>query len=212
MVTIEQKLLLFSKLIDNSMNKSLNDELKELEKQYELKIKKNIDEVNKDAKSIEDKALKKAEMKKTESLSRSKVTLKRELLVLKEKYYYVFLEKFKQRINGFLDSSDYKKYLLLLISNINKEIENIDACEVEVYLTQKDIEKHSELIKQELSKNKMCNNIMVKTTNDIMGGIIFVIVNKNVKLDLSIDAVIEDKKTFIMQTIFNALEVGELDE
>ena len=212
MVTIEQKLLLFSKLINNSMDKSLNEELKEMEKQYDLKIKKNMDEANHMAKSVEERAAKKAEMKRTESLSRSKVIIKREIIVLKEKYYYSFMETFKKRLSEFVSSEDYKTYLYSLISNVENLINNYDECSLIIYLSEKDKQIYADVITNELSKNKSCKNIEFKTTNDIIGGLIAVVPDKDIKIDLSMDAVMEDNKTYIMQTIFEALEAGDLNE
>jgi V/A-type H+-transporting ATPase subunit E len=212
MVTIEQKLLLFSKLINNSMDKSLNEELKELEKQYDLKIKKSMDEANQMAKSIEERAAKKAEMKKTESLSRSKVIIKREIIVLKEKYYYTFMETFKKRLSDFIVSDKYKSYLKSLISSLENLLNSYGECNLVIQLTENDKQRHAEFIESELSKNKSCKSIEFKTTNDIMGGFIAVIPDKDIKMDLSIDAVLEDNKTYIMQTIFEALEAGDLNE
>ena len=212
MVTIEQKLLLFSKLINKSMDKSLNEALKEMEKQYELKIKKNMDETNKLAKFIEEKAAKKAEMKRNESLSRSKVIIKREIIVLKEKYYYIFMDKFKNRLSEFVDSEEYKTYLYSLISNAENLLNNYEESDLVVYLSEKDKQKYSDLINTELSKNKNCKNVEFKSTNDIIGGFIAIIADKNIKMDLSIDAVLEDNETYIMQTIFEALEAGDINE
>lgn len=212
MVTIEQKLLLFSKLINKSMDKSLNEALKEMEKQYDLKIKKNIDETNKLAMSIEERAAKKAEMKRTESLSRSKVIIKREIIILKEKYYYIFMEKFKNRLSEFVVSEEYKTYLYSLISNIENLLNNYDASDLVIYLSEKDKQKYSDFIKTELSNNINCKNVEFKSTNDIIGGLIAIVSDKNIKMDLSIDAVLEDNKTYIMQTIFEALEAGDLNE
>lgn len=212
MVTIEQKLLLFSKLINHSMDKTFNEELKDMEKQYDLKVKKNMDETNQLSKSIEERAAKKAEMKRTESLSRSKVIIKREIIVLKEKYYYIFMNKFKNRLSEFVASEEYKTYLYSLISNVENLLNNYEASDLVIYLRETDKQKYSDFIKTELSKIKNCKSVEFKSTNDIIGGLIAIIADKNMKMDLSIDAVLEDNKTYIMQTIFEALEAGDINE
>lgn len=212
MVTIEQKLLLFSKLINHSMDKTFNEELKEMEKQYDLKVKKNMDETNQLSKSIEERVAKKAEMKRTESLSRSKVIIKREIIVLKEKYYYIFMNKFKNRLSEFVASEEYKTYLYSLISNVENLLNNYEASDLVIYLRETDKQKYSDFIKTELSKIKNCKSVEFKSTNDIIGGLIAIIADKNMKMDLSIDAVLEDNKTYIMQTIFEALEAGDINE
>jgi len=94
MVTIEEKIKLFYKLLSQSMDKQFTGELKELENSFESKIQKLQDEVDKEAKEIEEKARKKAETKRAESLSKSKVIIKKDIMALKEKYYYIFMDKF----------------------------------------------------------------------------------------------------------------------
>lgn len=207
MVTIEQKLLLFSKLINHSMEKDFKDELKELEKQYSLRFDSSKDEIDAAAQSIEERARKKAEMRRTESLSRQAVNIKREILLQKEKCYYIFMEKLKSRLTEFVNTEEYKTYLLNLIKKINITDENYDWV---IYLTESDNKRYSELIKEELKKNNI--NIEFKNSYNIIGGLIVIDKDKNTKIDFSIDSVLEDNKTYIMQTIFDALEAGVIGE
>lgn len=207
MVTIEQKLLLFSKLINHSMEKDFKDELKELEKQYSLRSDSSKDEIDAAAQSIEERARKKAEMRRTESLSKQAVNIKREILLQKEKCYYIFMEKLKSRLTEFVNTEEYKTYLLNLIKKINITDENYDWV---IYLTESDNKRYSELIKEELKKNNI--NIEFKNSYNIIGGLIVIDKDKNTKIDFSIDSVLEDNKTYIMQTIFDALEAGGIGE
>lgn len=207
MVTIEQKLLLFSKLINHSMEKDFKDELKELEKQYSLRFDSSIAEIDAAAQSIEERAKKKAEMRRTESLSKQAVNIKREILLRKEKCYYIFMEKLKSRLAEFVNTEEYKKYLLGLIKNINTTDE---YCDCVIYLTEADNKRYSGLINEELKKNNI--NIEFKNSCNIIGGLIVIDKNKNTKMDFSIDSVLEDNKTYIMQTIFDALGAGGIGE
>ncbi|HBC32395.1 MAG TPA: hypothetical protein DC024_14270 [Clostridiales bacterium] len=207
MVTIEQKLLLFSKLINHSMEKDFKDELKELEKQYSLRSDSSKDEIDAAAQSIEERARKKAEMRRTESLSKQAVNIKRGILLQKEKCYYIFMEKLKSRLTEFVNTEEYKTYLLNLIKKINITDENYDWV---IYLTESDNKRYSELIKEELKKNNI--NIEFKNSYNIIGGLIVIDKDKNTKIDFSIDSVLEDNKTYIMQTIFDALEAGGIGE
>ena len=207
MVTIEQKLLLFSKLINHSMEKDFKDELKELEKQYSLRFDSSKDEIDAAAQSIEERARKKAEMRRTESLSKQAVNIKRGILLQKEKCYYIFMEKLKSRLTEFVNTEEYKTYLLNLIKKINITDENYDWV---IYLTESDNKRYSELIREELKKNNI--NIEFKNSYNIIGGLIVIDKDKNTKIDFSIDSVLEDNKTYIMQTIFDALEAGGIGE
>ncbi len=211
MVTIEEKIKLFYKLLNQSMDKQLTNEILELEKNYESKVQKLKNEVDKEAKEIEEKALKRAETKRAESISKSKVIIKKDIMGVKEKYYYVFMDKFNDKLNEFIKSSEYKTYLANIISNLIPIIKKYEKCNLIIHLNKNDIDNYSDFIKSEITKNYDCN-ISFKTNLNIKGGFISEIADKNLKIDSSIDTVLEDNKTYIMQIIFETLEAGDYND
>ncbi len=208
MITIEEKIRLFYKLLNQSTDVRLAEDLKEMESSYESKLDKLKSDVDKEAKEIEDKALNRAEVKRAESISKSKVIIKKDIMALKEKYYYIFMDKFRTVLKEFVNSNEYKTYLSNIISKLSDGIKNYGKKDIVIYVTNNDKEKYSDFIKNEINKTNS-NKVIFKTTEDITGGLIAEFTEKNVKIDLSIDAVLEDKKTYIMQTIFETLEAGD---
>ena len=208
MITIEEKIKLFYKLLNQSMDIHLAEDLKEMEDTYKFKLEKLKNNVDKEAKEIEEKALKRAEIKRAESISKSKVIIKKDIMALKEKYYYTFMDKFKLALKEFVNSNEYKTYLSNIISKLSDDIKGYGNSDVVIYVTNKDKEKYSDFIKLELNK-KISNNIIFKTTENFIGGLVAEFTEKNIKIDMSIDAVLEDNKTYIMQTIFETLEAGD---
>lgn len=212
MVTIEQKLLLFSKLLNQSMDKKFNEDFKEIEKQNELRIQENKDEVDREAKEIEENAKKKAETKRIESLSKSKVIIKREIIVLKEKYYNIFMDNFKNTLEDFIKSKKYKTFLTKEILSFQEYMKSREDCNLIISLTKKDNDNYSSFLKEEFKKYPKIENISFIISEDILGGLIIEIVDKNFKVDLSIDAILEENKSYIMQTIFESLEAGDYND
>ncbi len=208
MITIEDKIKLFYKLLNQSMDIHMAEDLKELEATYEVKVEKSKNNVDKEAKDIEERASKRAEIKRAESISKSKVIIKKDIMALKEKYYYIFMDKFRNTLKEFIASNEYKSYLSKIISRLSEDIKSYANNDVVVYVTNRDKEKYGDFIKDEISKNNS-GNIIFKITEDIMGGVIVEITEKNIKLDRSVDVILEDNKTYIMQTIFETLEAGD---
>ncbi len=208
MITIEERIKLFYKLLNQSMDIHLAEDLKEIEDSYKVKIEKMKNNIDKEAKEIEEKSLKRAEIKRAESISKSKVIIKKDIMALKEKHYYTFMDKFKSALKEFVNSNEYKTYLSKLISKLIDNIKDFENKDVIIYVTNKDKEKYSDFIKSELNKT-ISNEIIFKTTENIQGGFIVELIEKNIKIDMSVDAVLEDNKTYIMQTIFETLEAGD---
>lgn len=210
MVTIEQKLLLFSKLINQSMDKNFNEELKKLDQQYEVLLKKNKEAVDNEVFEIEEKTKKQAEMKLVEQKSKTKVLLKKEIMNVKEKYFKIFMENFKIKLRDYTLTDDYKIYLFKSIKSLNEELLhfNKEFNELIICLNLRDYNKYSSFLKEELQKEIYGKNITFKTM-EFLGGIILQIPEHNLRFDTTIDSVLEENETYIMQTLFEALEAGE---
>lgn len=209
MVTIEQKLLLFSKLLNQSMNHTFDEELKKLEKQYDEKIQKNKEEIDLEVEEIIEKAKKNYEIKKNQNTSKSKVILKKEKMLLKEKYYNLFIDKLKTKLNLFVKSKEYENYLSNIIMNLNDEL--FSNYKVTIHLTKFDYDKYGEYIREKVKKrfNSDCSFSFLGT---IIGGLIIENTEKNFRVDMSIDSILEENKFYIMQTLFNAIEAGEIND
>nr|WP_312576377.1 V-type ATP synthase subunit E family protein [Sedimentibacter sp.] len=210
MVTIEQKLLLFSKLIHQSMDKKFAEELEEVEKQYKEKLQKSKDDVEKEVKDIIENARKKVEEGKIEILSKTKINIKKETMAVKEKYYRTLMAKLKESLKEFSDSEKYEKYLQKGIEKFNNEMSNVEGTNLVIYLTEKDNEKYSKLIKESLESKHNYKSINFKIVDDsIVGGIIIDFPDKNIRIDMTIESILEENETYIMQTLFESLEAGE---
>lgn len=209
MVTIEQKLLLFSKLLNQSMDQTFEEELKSLEKQYKEKIQNIKETVDLEANEIVEKAKKNYEVKKNQNISKSKVKLKKEMMLLKEKYYNLFINNLKIKLNSFVESKEYKNYLSNILMNLNDEL--FSNNNVMIYLTKFEYDKYGDFIKENIKKT-FNSNCSFTCLNTIIGGLIIENTEKSFKVDMTIDSILEENKLFIMQALFNALEAGELND
>lgn len=205
MVTIEQKLDLFRKLLNQSIYLKIEEDLNKLEKEVQIKTKQTEEKIDSEAQEIVDRATKKAELKHAEVIGKSQIAMKREIMSIKEKYFNIFINNFKDRLQDFVQSSEYKAFLYKNILKLNTELNNYGNLELNIYLSTRDFNKYADFIKAETSKNHSLSLIGA----DIIGGFIAEVPSKNIKFDLSIDAILEDNKSYIMRTLFDNLKAGE---
>ncbi len=208
MVTIEQKLELFTKLLSQSMNLKYEEERDILEKDFQLKIQKSKEKVDKQAQEIEDRAAKKAQSRYAQSRSKSKVETRKDIMSAKEKYFDIFMNSFKIKLQDFVQSNEYKDYLDKTILKLNTVLEKYDKSDLTVCLSTNDFNKYGDYIKSQIPNN---HTVSLKTA-DITGGFIAQIPSKNIQFDLSMDSVLEDNKEIIMQSLFEVLKAGEYDD
>jgi len=208
MVTIEQKLELFRKLLNQSMYLKVEEELSKLEKEFQMKVQQTEETIDIAAQEIVDRAKKKAELRHAENTGKSQITMKKEIMSIKEKYLEVFMNNFKGRLEEFIESKEYKTFLYKNILKLNNELNDCDKLGLNIYLSTKDFNEYRDFIKTEIAKNHGVSFI----TFDIMGGFIAEVPSKGIKYDLSIDTILEDNKAYIMQTLFEALKAGERND
>lgn len=213
MVTIEQKLSLFSKLLQQDIKTEIGEKIEGMEKEYDEIMSEHKRKVDKMADDIVENARKKGEIKRLELISKAKMQTKKESMVAKEKYIGVFIEHLKERIASFKSTPKYKDYLKHIISTLD----NLKSYETDfiVHMTKEDNEMYGEyvldtIVQGGISKDRL--RLAVKDES-MIGGIILDSPEKNLRIDLSISTVIEDHKDEIVEGLFNAIgEVGGLDE
>lgn len=207
MVTIDQKLSLFSKLLHRSMNEKFTEEMGKLKEEYEVKIQKNKDAVDKEAEDIINKSRKKAEAEKMELASIIRVNMKKETMAVKEKHFTVLMGHLSEEIEKLIQSDKYDDYLLSLVKKL-EETEYISNSLI-IYMTNRDNVKYAENIRQELLKSQQMDCTFEIAPDSIIGGFIAEDPISNIRMDFSINTLLEDNKPYIMQALFQAIEAGE---
>lgn len=207
MVTIEQKLSLFSNLLHRTMDENFKLEMEKLRKEYEAKMQKDKEAVDKEAEHIINAARKRAEAERTELVSRNRVELKKEYMFLKEKYFSVLMDRLKKELEKFADSEDYTAYMQRLAGKLAALVP--ESKRLELFLADRDCDKFSVLLRQVLSGEGRTELEFKQAEDDIIGGFIAEDTENDIRIDMSLKALLEDNKSFIMQTLLQAIETGD---
>lgn len=210
MVTIEQKLSLFSKLLNHDIKKEEDKKFKELEKEYEKRIAENKFAVDKEVDEIIEQSRRRGEIKKIELMSKGRMKCKKEAMAIKEQIIIRFMNTLEEKIKAFTTTHGYTVYLEKTIQNLEglKDYEN----NLVIQLTKADYEHNKEFIQENLVKHGLkANKLSFEiTTDNILGGIIIIDPVLHTRMDESIRALLEEQKGQIIERISLALgEVGE---
>lgn len=208
MVTIEQKLTLFSKLLNQDIKEEIDKKLNALEEEYEKRIAENKFRVDKEAVEIIEQARRRAEIKKVELISKGKLASKKEMMLMKEELIERFMTTLENKIKDFTKTEDYKLYL-------SKKFQELKGLEggtnhLEVYLMPSDYEMHQSFIKEGLVKiglkeEQLSFNL---SDQDMLGGLIIEDPVLKIRIDESIRTLIQDKKDELIEKI--SLAIGEV--
>lgn len=212
MVTIEQKLTLFSKLLNQDIKEEANEKFQALEKEYEKKMAENKFETDKEATNIVEQARKRAEIKKIELISKGRMTSKKELMQIKEELITRFLRELEVKIKAFTASEGYEQYLKSVIQDLQalKDYKNT----LIIYLTENDLKKKKSFIQQQLVTIGLNASMLQfeQAEEDILGGLIIKDPLLNMRIDESIRTTLEETKDKIVEKISLAIgEAGDIE-
>lgn len=209
MVTIEQKLNMFSNLLHRSINRTLEEEMEKLRVEYAVRIKEEKEAADREAEEIIRRSRKKAEAEKTETISKIRINIKREYMSVREKLFSDMMEKLMVRINEFIKSDKYGEYIVSLANKL-AEADTASNCLI-IYMTGSDLKKYSESIERELKRARLIQLTFQAANDDILGGFIAVNPSSGIRMDFSLKSHLEDNRAYMMQTLFQAIEAGETD-
>lgn len=213
MVTIEQKLSLFSKLLQQDIKAEIGEKIEGMEKEYAEIMSEHKRKVDKDADDIIENARKKGEIKRLELISKAKMQTKKQTMLTKEKYIGVFMEHLKARVVAFKTTPEYKKFLENSMSKLD-DLRSYDTDFV-LYMTKEDQAQYGEYVLTQLEATGISRDKFTPAVKEdsMIGGIILDSPLKKLRIDLSIATLIDDHRDEIVEMLFQAIgEVGGLDE
>ena len=201
MVTIEQKVKLFSKLIYQEVDYDIQEK-QTLMKQEQSEI---LERATQAAKKQANEILRANEYRVGEqhskAIGKAKIENKREILKAREACVTKMLQKLESKISAFIETPDYEKYIKNCIQKSTKMMEV--GTPLRAVVSKADAKRLKVMLER--------YNFSIEIAQQpIMGGIIIVDPKNNTQVDFSFDTTLKDKLPVITGAIMTELEeVGE---
>lgn len=211
MVTIEEKLSLFSKLVFQDILNESEKKIKALEEKNAALIEEYRKELIEKSKKITLNMDRKIEQKKSEMLSKAKMEVKQSLLSKKQELLDRILEEQKNKAKEFIHTNEYALFFKKNFEAILSELPEISGLRIEIM--ERDREAFQEYIEKAVMDNGYSPEKIsyIEGSKAMIGGIIVSNIEGTLRYDASISSLLEDKKAFIMERMYEELEkVGDL--
>ncbi|ONI44170.1 hypothetical protein AN641_07970 [Candidatus Epulonipiscioides gigas] len=203
MVTIEQKLALFSKLMQQDISDNLQEGRQQIESEYKQKKIQQEKQVKEQAKNYVNDHKKIIDTKITQYKAKEKINSKKEVMKAKEECINIVYEELRDKINSYTDTSEYQNWLKNKLQSLKPLLINTEE-PAKIYLTQKDLKNQKDALLTVLPEN---SSIEFETNNKIeLGGLILRIESSNMQIDLSLDSILNNKSEEISQVVISAIE------
>lgn len=207
MITIDDKLETFYKLVFKEEEAKSKEILEELEKKNKNLIEDKKLELEEKKQEIIKRKKTLAEIQKNEMVSKATQDNRRKILSKSEELLEDVIESLKGKSEEFTKSKGYEDYILGIIENA---IKNLEEKEIIISLLENDKAKLEDSI---IKIGKEYNKIILfnEAKKDLIGGFIISDQNKTYNLDNSFKTIIEQNRYAIGKRLHLSLgEAGDL--
>lgn len=201
MITIEDKLNIFYKIVLEKEKEESLKVLNEIEEKNKATLDKHRERLFKVKDDIIEKSIKNGELKKDELISQEIVEARKRIFTKKEGLLDDLILSLEKKAKDFVNSEEYSQYLLDGIGRVLKDIED-EA--IIIYLKNEDRLRLSGSIAKvgiEIGKKISFEN----ANEDIIGGFIVSDIDKKYLIDESFKGKIEENKYLIGEELYSTL-------
>lgn len=210
MITVQDKLNLFTKRIVEKRQTAYDEKVQKLEENMVVELAERRKMLERDRKRYEETLLKGIKAEKAQRLSNARSERKRRLLLKRKTMIDTLLEGVKVYTKEFVNTDKYKSYLIDLLKEHKEDIMTLGH--FQMYLNQQDMQYENELLEVINAFGCTCDEIKVYE-KAMIGGMIFYQTEGALRIDLTLDSTIEDNKKYMGQLIYDLLEeAGEVSE
>lgn len=203
MITVNDKLKLFTKRIIDLQQKTYDEKVESLEKQMLVDLEERKKVLLRDRKKYETTLLKGIKTERASRLSNARSERKRRLLLKRREMIDELLDGVKAYTMAFVDTDEY---LVYMTQTIKKHVDIIRTLgDFKFLLIERDMKFKDDFEALFRSLDLSCIEIAL-CQKKILGGAIIVKADQSSRLDLSLDSVIEDNKKYMGQLIYDMLE------
>ena len=203
MITVNDKLKLFTKRIIDRQQDAYDDKVESLENKMVVELAERKKMLERDRSRYEDSLLRGIKNERSQRLSNARSERKRRLLLKRKTMIDELLMGVKDYTKEFVETVEYETYLKNIFINNRDVMASLGA--FIVYVNEKDTKFSDVLLSQCKALGLSCESVE-KSDKRILGGVIILKYDKSTRLDFSLDSVIEDNRKFMGQLIYDMLE------
>jgi vacuolar-type H+-ATPase subunit E/Vma4 len=201
MITIEEKLKLFTKIVYDKVDKENQKVVENFNNEFGNILEQKKQEFIKEANTMSLQSQKNIEKEKLHIISKARTEEKR---IIMEKRKEIYEETIKDLINyaeGYTETEEYKESFL---RDFRSAILETNECSsLDIYLTQKDLLRY----KSEILSILEGKSVDFNCDDEITGGFIILDNKRNIKLDMSFLSRIQNSKDYIGHKLFEIVTV-----
>ncbi len=206
MITIEEKLNLFTNMVLDKAKKEYDLEAERLNNEVKEKIEAYKSELNREKEKLIRDMEKKGKEEKARLISHANINKMKAVHNKQNEILEQVYKTLMEKAHSYTDSEEYQEFFETVLNKAYNSFANVQG--LIFHVSEKDSNRFSEMIYKAGEKNQLeKDSIQIKISDeDLIGGLACTDDKKSYKIDLSIISIIKNNENYIGTELFNALK------
>lgn len=213
MITIEEKLNVFTKLVFERIQEESKALLKEMEEKNQQIIEAQKEKLKLQSEKLVHDMVQKGETKKNQMIAKANMDRKIKILEKKKQLLGKLLEELQEKALAFTATSAYDDFFRKTLEEILDQLRGEDK--ILLYIRQADILRYQRVI-AEIAKAfgfEPDRYTILPAEENILGGVVALSGNHRLRIDASLSALLQEHEKMVGQRLYRGLEKeGEVNE
>ncbi len=201
MITLDNKMELFSKVVLEKIKKEYNTTMKEIDKRHLIVREEKMQDLGNESQIYVRDMQSRAIEERKKIISKSKGQARKNILIKREELFIKLNELLVDKVKLFCSSEEYEP---LLSKKINEILSDIVVLDGELIILCR--ENDSLMIEKILKNSGIDNPLKIVFDEHILGGFTMIHRLKGIKINLSLNSIIEENNVYIGSLIYELLE------
>ncbi len=206
MITIEEKLNVFTKMVLGKVQVEYEEKYKEITKQNNEKIEEYKNKLADKKEKIIVNSIEKGKNEKNKLISQARLDKKRQILMKKQECIEKVINQLYKMAKDFSKTSEYKNFLVHILEEILPKLTN--EKDIKIYANEKDVKDFSDIFVKVAEKHGFSKKSVYieEFKEELIGGLVVYNGDMTLKMDSSINTIIEDNRWEVGQRVHETLQ------
>lgn len=206
MITIEEKLNVFTKLVFERIQEESNHLLKEMEHKNQQTIQEHQEKLKRQSEKLIHEMALKGETKKNQMIAKANMDRKIKILEKKQQLLGRLLQELQDKAVDFTKTSAYDEHFKKTLKEVLDQLK--EETEILLYIRAEDLDRYGEMIKKTIETFGFQQEQykLLLAEENILGGMIALNGTHRIRIDASLLALLRDQEKKVGQLLYHALE------
>lgn len=213
MVTLDDKFAHFSQSVLGKARQNYEEQVREIEQKNQIQLDQFKLEIEEKAGELKAKTVNQAQYDKKMKISKAQMSRKRKIMMTKDELMERLMHRVRQELETYVQTEAYQQYLRNVLREYSADLQQMSGLVLRI--RDKDLAQHRTVLEKEIGSiaPALQGRIQFESLPDtFIGGIILLNDQQTVRFDLTLDALLEERRGAIGELLHETFDKAGMND